>query len=483
MSVGLVKNLVGGEFVAAESGQTIDVIDPATDGEVVGQVPAMSAADLTRVFDAAEEGARVWKKTGHIDRGAVLLKAANLIRESAGELVELIVSEMGKTRAEATGEVASTAKFFEYYGGLGRLPYGELLPDGRPDTFATQIHEPLGVVLLITPWNDPFLTPARKMAPALITGNAVVIKPATDTPIILLRLAEILHAAGLPDGVLGTVTGRGSDIGDILSADRRIKAISFTGSTAVGLDLQRRMAGTGVRIQTEMGGKNAAVVLDDADLELAASVIMAGAFAQAGQRCTATSRLIVQRGIADDVRALVATKVEALRVGAGGAEGTDVGPVVNKRAQKDIRAMVEAALGEGATVIAHSPLSSEQESVGSFVEPTFLAIDRTNSIWRDEVFGPVLAMVEVDDLDEAIAAVNDSAYGLSSAVFTRSLDNAFRFIAGVDTGQVSVNQPTSGWDVHQPFGGFKDSGSPFKEQGLEAIHFYTRVKTAAIRTR
>jgi len=483
MSAGLVRNLVGGEFVAAESGETIDVIDPATNDVVVGSVPAMSASDVKRVFDHAEEGARVWKATGLIDRGAVLLKTARLIRENAGELVELIVSEMGKTRLEATGEVESTAKFFEYYGGLGRLPFGELLPDGRPDTFATQIREPLGVVLLITPWNDPFLTPARKMAPALITGNAVVIKPATDTPIILLRLAELLHAAGLPDGVLGTVTGRGSEIGDVLSSDPRIKAISFTGSTAVGLDLQRKMAGSGVRIQTEMGGKNAAVVLEDADLELAASVIMAGAFAQAGQRCTATSRLIAQSGIADEIRALVASRVKALRIGPGGADGTDVGPVVNKGAQRDIRATVDAAIAEGATVIARSRLNRLQESVGAFVEPTFLAIDRSNPIWRDEVFGPVLALVVVDDLDEAIDAVNDSAYGLSSAVFTRSLDSAFRFIAGVETGQVSVNQPTSGWDVHQPFGGFKDSGSPFKEQGLEALHFYTRVKTAAIRIR
>jgi len=202
MSVRLSMNLVGGQFVAAESGRTIDVVDPATD-DVVGRVPAMSVADVARVFDAAEAGARVWKSTGHIERGAVLLETARLIRESSPELVELIVSEMGKTRAEATGEVAGTAKFFEYYGGLGRLPYGDLLPDGRPDTFSTQIREPLGVVLLITPWNDPLLTPARKMAPALLTGNAVVIKPATDTPIILLRLAELLQSAGLPDGVLG----------------------------------------------------------------------------------------------------------------------------------------------------------------------------------------------------------------------------------------------------------------------------------------
>ena len=302
MSAVVVKNLVDGEFREGHAGKLIDVLDPATGGEVVAQVPAMDADDLELVFAAAERGARVWKAVGLLARGRILFNAANLIREESAELIEIIVSEMGKTRAEATGEVGKAAEFFEYYGGMGRLPFGELLPDARPGTFAMQTREPVGVVLLITPWNDPLLTPARKLAPALIAGNSVVIKPATETPVITLRLAEILNRAGLPAGVLGTVTGHGSKIGDILSTDRRIAAISFTGSTTVGIDLQRRLAGSGVRVQTEMGGKNAAVVLNDADLELTVPTIVAGAYAQAGQRCTATSRLIVQRGIAEELR-------------------------------------------------------------------------------------------------------------------------------------------------------------------------------------
>jgi acyl-CoA reductase-like NAD-dependent aldehyde dehydrogenase len=482
MSGGLIRNLVDGSFVAAKAGGVIDVLDPATSGTVVAQVPAMDADDLEAVFAAAERGARLWKKAGQLARGRVLLDAAALIRTDAEELVEVIVSEMGKTRAEATGEVGKAAEFFEYYGAMARLPFGEILPDGRPGTFATQTREPVGVVLLITPWNDPLLTPARKMAPALLAGNAVVIKPATETPVIALRLAEILHRAGLPAGVLGTVTGRGSSIGDLLSSDPRIAAISFTGSTSVGIDLQRRLAGSGVRIQTEMGGKNAAVVLDDADLEIAVPTIVAGAYAQAGQRCTSTSRLIVQRGIADELRARVATAVSALRIGAGTASGTEMGPVVSMSARADIRSRVSAGLSEGATMIARSSLTDDQETGGAFVEPVFLSVDRDNPLWREEVFGPVLGMLVVDDLEQAIDAVNDSTYGLSSAVFTRDLGSAYRFIEGVETGQVSVNQPTSGWDVHQPFGGFKDSGSAFKEQGSEALHFYTRVKTAAIRT-
>ena len=478
----LAKNLVGGEFVVAMNGGVIDVLNPATAGDLVGQVPAMTAPDLDAVFVAAEAGVRSWRATGPIDRGRILLEAARLLRVETAELASVIVAEMGKTRAEATGEVGKAADFFEYYGGLGRLPFGDLIPDTRPGTFAMQTREPLGVVLLITPWNDPLLTPARKIAPALIAGNAVVVKPATETPLITLRLADVLHRAGLPAGALGTVTGRGSEIGDLLTADRRIRAISFTGSTAVGLDLQRKVAGSGIRVQTEMGGKNALVVMNDANLDLVVPAVTAGAFAQAGQRCTSTSRLIVQSGVAEELRRRLSASVEALRVGPGDEDGVDTGPVISVTAQAEIRAMVDAALAEGATVIARTTIDPRFVQVGAFVQPLFLGVDRTNSVWRNEVFGPVLAMIVVDELDDAIDAVNESAYGLSSSIFTTTLESAYRFIDRVDTGQVSVNQPTSGWDVHQPFGGFKESGSPFKEQGLEALRFYTRVKTVAIRT-
>jgi acyl-CoA reductase-like NAD-dependent aldehyde dehydrogenase len=475
------RNLVAGEFLDARDDAWLDVTNPATDGDVVGRVPAMTADDLAAVFDAAEAGARAWRAAGPIERGKVLYRAAALVREQAADLTALIVAEMGKTRAEAGGEVGKVAEFLEYYAGLTRLPFGELIPDARPGTFAQEIREPLGVVVLITPWNDPFLTPARKLAPALAAGNAVVLKPASETPLIALRFAEILNTAGLVPGALGTVTGRGSAIGDALVADRRIRAVSFTGSTAVGLRLQRQLAGTGVRVQTEMGGKNAAVVLDDADLGQAAATIVAGSFGQAGQRCTATSRLIVQRGIAPRLREKLVAAVGALRVAPGDSDAVDLGPVVSVVAQEDIRARVDAALAEGAEVVARAPMPDRTRS-GSFVEPLLLSTTRENSIWREEVFGPVLGMLEVDTLDEAIDLVNDSAYGLSSAIFTGSLAAAHRFIDAVDTGQVAVNLPTSGWDIHQPFGGFKESGSPFKEQGLEALRFYTRVKTAAIRS-
>lgn len=482
MNIGHLKNLVDGSLVDAADGARIEVLNPATAGEIVGSVPAMRAEEVAAVFAAAERGAAVWRATHRLERGRVLLAAAGMIRERAAELIELIVAEMGKTRAEATGEVAKTAEFFDYYGGMGRDAFGEYLADARPHTIASRIIEPIGVVLLITPWNDPLLTPARKLGPALISGNAVVIKPASVTPLVTLRLAEILHAAGLPAGVLGTVTGRGSDLGDALFASPALRAVSFTGSTAVGKGIQARLGGTGIRVQTEMGGKNAAVIMADADLELAIPTVVAGAFGGSGQRCTATSRLLVHRSVAGAVRERLAASVSALVADAGGSEGVDLGPVVDGTAQAEIRGHVARALEQGAEVIARGELRGGAAREGSFVEPTLLAITREQDIWREEVFGPVVGLVEFDTLEEAIELVNDSAYGLSSAIFTASLADAYRFLESVDTGQVSINQPTTGWDIHHPFGGFKDSGSPFKEQGRDALGFYTRVKTAAIRS-
>lgn len=483
MTYGLLKNLVNGRLVAAASGEEIAVYNPATDREKVGSVPAMSRQEVAEVYAAAASGAKIWKKADLLARGRVLLDAAGIIRSRRNELAELIVAEMGKTRAEALGEVGKTAEFFEYYGGMGRDSFGDFLADARPGTFAARILEPLGVVLLVTPWNDPLLTPARKLGPALISGNAVVIKPATLTPMITLRLAEILHEAGLPAGVLSTVTGRTSEIGDALFEFEGLRAVSFTGSTQVGQEIQARLAGRGIRVQTEMGGKNAAVVMEDADLDLAVPTIVAGAFAQAGQRCTATSRLIVHRDVAAEVRHRISEAVQGLHVAPGSAEKADLGPVVDQAAQCSIRDHIERAIGQGAEVLARRELEGAAAEGGAFVEPTFLGITTGLDLWRQEVFGPVLGMVEVDSLEAAIDAVNDSSFGLSSAIFTRSLESAFRFLEEADTGQVSINQPTSGWDIHHPFGGFKDSGSAFKEQGRDALGFYTRIKTAAVRTR
>ncbi len=476
--------LVAGEWRASSTGSWLDVLDPADVSETVARVPALGPSDVAEAFEGAAEGARAWRGTNALERGAVLASAARLLRSRSEEIATDLVREMGKTLAEARVEVTKAADFFEFYAALARIPSGYLLNDGRPSTSVSVRFEPVGVVLAITPWNDPLLTPARKLAPALISGNAVVLKPATDTPLVALQLARVLTDAGVPPLVLSVVTGRGRDIGDALLASPHLAAVTFTGSTEVGLDLQRRLAGRNVRVQTEMGGKNPAVVLADADMDIAAQTIAAAGFAQAGQRCTATSRVIVERRVAEDITGRLVALAEAVLLGPGLDPETPMGPVVNMAQREEILAHVAHARDDGARLVyGGSAPTGERTAKGCFVQPTILAgVERSMRIWRDEVFGPVLAIHVVDTLDQAIAAANDTAYGLSAAIFTTSLASADRFLDASDTGQVAVNLPTSGWDVHQPFGGFRDSGSPFKEQGLEGLRFYTRTKTCAVRS-
>jgi acyl-CoA reductase-like NAD-dependent aldehyde dehydrogenase len=479
--VNVTGNLVDGVIDPHGDLGTIEVSDPANFSRVVGAVPSMSANQVQVVMTAAERGARTWKNTSSIARGLVLQRVGQRLRDDQERLAQIITSEMGKTLTEARGEVGKAAEFFEYYAALGRLPFGELLPDARPGTYARVIHEPLGVVAMITPWNDPLLTPARKLGPALIAGNAVVIKPPTIAPLITLELADIFNEAGLPAGVLGTVTGKTSIVAEQILSHSSVAAVTFTGSTSVGRKLQRDLAGRSVRVQTEMGGKNAVAVLADADIELAASNIVVGGFAQAGQRCTAASRIVAHRDIVEDLNAAILEKMRDFRLGAGNEDQVTIGPVVSQEAQASVFEHIDRAVSEGAELLSsNNGRSKKLPGTGAFVEPTLLRVTREHSVWRQEVFGPVVSVLEVSNIDEAIDAVNDSSYGLSAAIFTQDLATAERFIAEANTGQVSVNQPTTGWDIHHPFGGFKDSGSAFKEQGTEALQFYTRTKTVAV---
>jgi aldehyde dehydrogenase (NAD+) len=410
----------------------------------------------------------------------VLLAAAHLLRARADDIARDLTREMGKTLPEARGEVGKTADFFEYCGGLGRAPVGELLADERPGVRAWTVREPVGVVLAVCPWNDPILTPARKCAPALIAGNAVVLKPASYTPVVSLHLARALADAGLPAGVLNTVTGSARDISAALIANDALAAISFTGSNEVGESIRRDIAGTNIKLLAELGGKNAAVVLSDADLEKATATIATAAFAQAGQRCTATSRVIVARSVLDETLERLTTLADALVLGPGLDVRTTMGPVVAPEQKETVQGFLERAVADGAEMLTGSEPFDDGLSAGCFVRPAVLTVDASAEIWREEIFGPVIAVLAVDDIDEAVSAVNDSSYGLAASIFTTDLGSATRFIGGVAVGQVSVNLPTSGWDVHMPFGGFKASGSGSKEQGLEGLDFYTRTKTVAL---
>jgi acyl-CoA reductase-like NAD-dependent aldehyde dehydrogenase len=482
MGVRIAANLIGGVMSVSAAHGTIDVLNPVDERQIVGAVPAMGTADVANVYNAAQAAVRDWRADGPIARGEVLARVASSLRARAAEFAELIVREMGKTILEAQAEVLKSADFFEYYAGLSRLPFGELLPDVRAGSYASVSREPLGVVLLITPWNDPLLTPARKLAPALLAGNCAVLKPPMESPLSALLLAEVMQEAGLRAGVVNTITGQTGAIGKALIEQPFLRALSFTGSTAVGLSLQAALAGKQVRVQTEMGGKNAAVVLADADLDMTLATVMSGAFAAAGQRCTATSRLVVVTDVAQEVTERIAAAADALAIGSGLDPTTEMGPVVSRSHRDAVVNHVDRAVADGAELLAGGTTpAADAYAYGAFVRPAVLRTKPDSALWREEVFGPVLSVFEVRDEQAAIAAVNDSAYGLSSAVYTSDLGAATRFIDQAETGQVSVNLPTSGWDVHQPFGGFRNSGSAFKEQGTEALSFYTRTKTAAVR--
>jgi alpha-ketoglutaric semialdehyde dehydrogenase len=460
----------------------LEVRDPADVRSVVGEAPAMTAAEVAAAYAGARAGFEAWRRTGALDRAAVLSRCADLIRSRAGDGAVTLVRENGKTLAEARVEVTKTADFLDYYASFARQPWGEILADARPGTSTSVRVEPVGVVLAICPWNDPLITPARKLGPALIAGNAVLLKAASQTPLIAGWLAGLLAEAGLPAGVLQVITGRNSEISAALLAGP--DAVTFTGSNEVGGYLRRELAlsGRNVRLQCELGGKNVSVVLEDADLDMTAATVASAAFAQAGQRCTATSRLIVASSVAPTLTSKLRAKVAEIVLGPGLDPATTMGPLSYAAHRDGVLGHIERARAEGALVIAGGgrPAAAALEH-GCYVEPTLIRVTPEQSLWRDEVFGPVLAITTAAGFHDAVRLANDTVYGLAAAVFTTSLTSASEFIDLAEAGQVAVNLPTAGWDVHHPFGGFRDSGSPFKEQGSPGLRFYTRIKTAAVR--
>jgi aldehyde dehydrogenase (NAD+) len=480
--MGQTADMASTDMASTASPAVLEIRDPADLRSVVAEIPAMSAGEVAAAYERARAAFGAWRRANPLDRAAVLAGCAGLIRSRAGEGAVTLVRENGKTLAEARVEVAKAADFLDYYASFARQPWGEILADARGGTQTTVRSEPVGVVLAITPWNDPLLTPARKLGPALITGNAVLLKPSRQTPMIAQWLAALFEEAGLPAGVLSVVTGRDQDISAALLGHPDLDALTFTGSTATGNFLRRALSERNVRLQTETGGKNASVVLADADLELAATTVAAAAFGQAGQRCTATSRLIVDSGVAPALLDLLRGRVEACVLGPGLDPATTLGPLATPGHRDGVLGHVDRARAEGAEVITGGGRpAGDALQHGCYVEPTLISVRPGQSLWRDEVFGPVVAICPAAGFGEAVELANDSDYGLSAAVFTTSLRSACEFIDRAEAGQVSVNLPTSGWDVHHPFGGFRDSGSAFKEQGSPGLRFYTRLKTAAVR--
>lgn len=475
-------NLLNGRWVS-DADTYFDNLNPADLTSRVSEVPVMSAGSVVDACHAAHEAFGMWRRVSPIERGEILLRAGILLRERQESVARQITLEMGKTLREAMGEVAGAANFLLYYSSFGRQQSGYRLPYSTGGVEAFVRREPIGVIGAISPFNDPLLTSARKVAPALISGNTAVLKVPSDSPNAALALALALDDAGLPAGVLNTVSGEASVVGGALLSSSLIAGVSFTGSTRAGRGIERLLAGTGIRSQTEMGGKNGAIVLTDADIPHAARTVVDAAFAQAGQRCTATSRVVVAQSVFDAFMAAIEGLVRAIHVGAGIDPTTDMGPVASQTRMEKVLSAISAARESGAELVTGGcRLTDDPLKNGCFVAPTVLLCDSTDSpLWQEEVFGPVLAIYRANDEADARRALVDTRYGLSASVFTARLEAAYEFAEDVETGQIAVNLPTSGWDVHLPFGGFGESGSSFKEQGAEGLAFYTRVKTVAVR--
>lgn len=475
-------NFIRGEWRPAASGDLFENRNPADTDDLIGQFAASNAADVDAAVGAAADAAESWRCTSPIARANILHKAAEILASRTETVGRELTREEGKTLKEGIGETGRAVQILRYFAGEAAQPSGEHYPSMNPLTLLYTMREPLGVVAIVTPWNFPIAIPAWKIAPALAFGNTVVFKPASFTPLCAVRLTEALAEAGLPPGVLNLVTGAASAVGDPLVRDERVVGISFTGSNSVGQELRRVAAERGAKLQLELGGKNPAIVLADADVEHALGQVVAGAMMSTGQKCTATSRAIVDRALADRFTEQLAARITALKVGNPLQPETQIGPLISDEAAERVAGEIEAARQAGTTLVAGGGrLSDDGRGRGHFVAPALFAdVDPNSKLGQEELFGPVLGVIPVDGLDEAITIANQVRYGLSASIFTRDLGRALAFVQGIQAGIVHVNSETAGAEPHVPFGGMKGSSSYSREQGKAAREFFTQTKTVYI---
>ncbi|GIX24111.1 MAG: aldehyde dehydrogenase [Caldimonas sp.] len=473
------KNLINGQWVEGPS--VTRNINPSDTRDVIGEYAQADAAQAREAVAAAEAAFPSWSQTTPQQRFDILDAVGSEILARRNELGDLLAREEGKTLPEAIGEVVRAGNIFKYFAGEALRGAGDVLPSVRPGVGVEVTREPLGVVGLITPWNFPIAIPAWKVAPALAYGNTVVLKPAELVPGSAWALADILHRAGVPAGVFNLVMGRGRDVGQVLLDDPRVAAISFTGSVATGRQVAQACVARGAKFQLEMGGKNPFVVLDDADLNVAVSCAINSGFFSTGQRCTASSRVIVTEGIHDRFVAAMIERMRALKVDDARKAGTDIGPVVDERQLAQDLEYLAIGQQEGARLAAggqHIELSSDG-APGYYLSPAlFTETTPQMRINREEIFGPVVSVLRVKDYEEALHCANDTPFGLSAGIATTSLKYATHFKRHAQAGMVMVNLPTAGVDYHVPFGGRKGSSYGPREQGAYAAEFYTTVKTA-----
>ena len=476
-------NFINGEWVDSSSGKTFKSVNPANIEEEIASYQVSTVSDVKAGIEAAKRSQTDWSTMPAPQRGTILIKAAELLEQRTEQIASEMTREEGKTIAEAKGEVGRSVNILRYFGGEGARFCGETIPSERAGVFSYTFRKPLGVVSLLTPWNFPIAIPVWKIAPALISGNSVVIKPASAAPICTIRVIEALNQAGLPKGVLNMVTGAGSVIGDELVSNPVIKAISFTGSCEVGQSIQQKTASKGVKTQLEMGGKNPTIVLKDADLDLATDIVINGAFFSTGQKCTATSRALIEKEIFNDFVALLVDKTKKLKVGNGLEQGVDVGPCVDENQMKTVLDYIEIGQKEGANIICGGQrLMDEGRDKGYFIQPTiFSGVSTDMRIAQEEIFGPVLAVLPVEGFEQAIALANQVKFGLSASIVTNQLNRTFDYINQIEAGLIIVNLPSAGVEYQLPFGGTKASSTGYREQGSVAIDFYSELRTVYLK--
>jgi len=461
------KNLINGKWLDSSGKKTIESVNPADTSEIVGTVPASDKTDVDEAVEAARTAFASWRKTPAPKRGEIIFKTAELLLKNKDSLGRLVTKEMGKVLKEGMGDVQEAIDMAYYMAGEGRRLSGETVPSELRNKDCKSVRVPIGVFALITPWNFPMAIPAWKIFPAIISGNTIVFKPSSHTPVCATKLVEILVEAGVPKGVVNLVHGRGEDIGEYLATHPGIDGVSFTGSTAVGEKLAKTCSATDKEISCEMGGKNAIIVMDDAKLDLAIEGALWGAFGTTGQRCTATSRLIVHEKVYGRFLDMFSGKTKKLKLGDGLKKNTDVGPLINESQLKKVFNYVKIGKQEGAKLIlGGSPYRKGDCKNGWFFEPTIFAdVTPDMRVAKEEIFGPVVSIIKAKNLGNAIDTVNSSAYGLSASIYTQDVNNSAIAERDIDTGIVYVNAPTIGAEIQLPFGGTKKSGIGRREAG------------------
>lgn len=476
------RNFIDGRWVESASSRTVSNINPADTDDILGTIRQSTRAEAKAAVDAAAEAFRSWRGMPAPARGRIVARAARLMEEHKEVLAQLLTREEGKTISESRGELQRSINVAEFCAGESRRMTGETIPSELPSNFAYTLKQPLGVVACITPWNFPVAIPVWKIAPALVAGNTVIFKPATLTPATAVRIVELFEEAGIPAGVLNLVLGSGSDAGDEIINHPAVKAVSFTGSNPVGIRLYEQVSRRGGKVQCEMGGKNPVVILEDADLELAVESTAQGAFGSSGQRCTATSRAVVVNDIADEFVDRIAKRAASLRIGAGANPNTEIGPSVDEAQFKTVLSYIDIGREDGATLVCGGARATGNGlNKGYFVQPAvFDRVTPDMRIAREEIFGPVLSVLRVNDFEEAMRVANDCEYGLSSSIFSNDAARIFRFVDEIETGMTHINSPTTGGEAHIPFGGTKGTGIGDREQGSTALDFYTELKVVYV---